>query len=207
MRPQIEEGDPIRGSSAGRHFDNVLVIRDIRECNSQLGKVVKFQGDDGMIFTGSPNEINFQDPLVPAHCATSGSALTSLRTRLRKMRRRGIYCLRTSPEGHTDRSGRASGSTNFQQSKVIFRGPRSIQICQRNPQLTQNTVDARYHCVAEADSDHYADDDFVSIELSGRLGCHRFCLKKARWPPFIFPRYAVSEGGWLIFGGSSTPDE
>src|SRR6185369_5280447 len=88
LGPQIQKGDPIRGSSAGRHFDDVLVIRDIRKCNSKLGKVFKFQSDDRMIFTGCPNKINFQDPLVPAHCATSGSALTSLRTRLRKMRSR-----------------------------------------------------------------------------------------------------------------------
>ena len=65
LSPQIEEGDPIRGSSAGWHFDDVLVIRDIRECNSKLGKVFKFQSDDRMIFTGFPNEINFHIHLFP----------------------------------------------------------------------------------------------------------------------------------------------
>ena len=64
LKPGLSEGDPIRGRSTGRHLDDVLVIREIRECNPKLGKVRKFHSDDRMIFTGRPNEINFQDPRI-----------------------------------------------------------------------------------------------------------------------------------------------
>jgi hypothetical protein len=54
--------------------------------------------------------------------------------------------------------------------------------------MTQNTVDDRYYCVAEADGDHHADNDFVSItaRASGVIG--KSALLEACLRPSINPQ-------------------